>query len=142
MTDNKSILNELHTFYSKLYTSSHTDIPNFSELDNLNAPSLTIEEQNKCEGPLTRHEILDVLKTCKNKKSPDGFPAEFYKVFWKDLKEYLLKALNALNYSYSTNMLSVTQKEGLITPMPKKDKDTLLIKKTGDQLLYLIKTMN
>ena len=128
LTDNKAILNELHTFYSKLYTSSHTDIPNFSELDHLNAPSLTIEEQNKCEGPLTQHEILDVLKTCKNNKTPgtDGFPAEFYKVFWRYLKEYLL---NALNYSYSTNMLSVTQKEGLITLMPKKDKDTLLIKK-------------
>ena len=33
------------------------------------------------------------------KKSPwsDGLPAEFYKVFWKDIKRPLL---NALNYTY------------------------------------------
>jgi exonuclease III len=127
ITDKENILRELHRFYSKLYTSSHTDTPNYSELDNLNVPKLTLEEKDKCEGTLSQQEILDVLKTCKNNKSPgtDGFPAEFYKTFWLQLKEYLT---NALNYNYVTDELSVTQKEGLITLIPKKDKDTLLIK--------------
>ncbi len=81
ITDKENILRELHRFYCKLYTSSHTDTPNYSEVDNLNVPKLTLEEKEKCEGTLSQQEILDILKTCKNNKSPgtDGFPAEFYK---------------------------------------------------------------
>ena len=55
----------------------------------------------------------------------DGLPAEFYKVFWKDISQYLLKALNA---SYANGCLSVTQRRGLITLIPKKNKDAKLLK--------------
>ena len=55
----------------------------------------------------------------------DGLPAEFYKVFWKDISQYLLKALNAL---YANGCLSVTQRSGLITLTPKKNKDAKLLK--------------
>ena len=41
------------------------------------------------------------------------------------MKQYLL---DALNYNYAQGQLSSTQKEGLITLIPKKGKDTLLIK--------------
>lgn len=125
--EEKIILSELHSFYSKLYTTGHSPPPDFSELDNLDLPVLTVDEQLDCEGQLTPDEILMVLKTCKNNKTPgtDGFPAEFFKFFWHDIKEYLT---NALNYNYRNDKLSVTQREGLITLIPKKDKDTLLIK--------------
>ena len=55
-------------------------------------------------------------------KSPgsDGLPAEFYKLFWKEIHHYLL---NALNYAYRNGILSVTQRRGLITALiPKKKK--------------------
>ena len=127
ITQKETILHELHAFYSKLYTSSHEQSINFSELDNLPLPKLDTEKQLLCEGALTENEILSALKTCKNNKSPgtDGFPAEFYKFFWNDMKQYLL---DALNYNYAQGQLSSTQKEGLITLIPKKGKDTLLIK--------------
>ena len=34
----------------------------------------------------------------KNNKSPgsDGFTAEFYKFFWKDLRTYISKAINQI----------------------------------------------
>ena len=125
--DENTILGELYSFYSKLYSTSHDPVPNFSDLDNLDIPTLNIDEQIECEGQLSQHEILSVLKTCKNNKSPgtDGFPAEFYKFFWNDIKHYLT---NAINHNYMNGQLSVTQKEGLITLIPKKDKDTLLLK--------------
>ena len=49
-------------------------------------------------------------------KSPgsDGLPAEFYKLFWKEIHHYLL---NALNYAYRNSLLSVTQRRGLITAL-------------------------
>ena len=125
--DENNILKELKSFYSTLYTTTHNPIPNFRELDHIPQPTLNIDDQQQCEGPLNKNEILDVLKTCKNNKSPgtDGFPAEFYKFFWNDINKYLLQSLN---YNYEKNKLSVTQRDGLITLIPKKDKDTLLMK--------------
>ena len=54
-------------------------------------------------------------------KSPgsDGLPAEFYKLFWKEIHPYLL---NALNYAYRNGILSVAQRRGLIILIPKKSK--------------------
>ena len=127
--DENTILGELYSFYSKLCSTSHdpVPVPNFSDLDDLDISTLNIDEQIECEGQLSQHEILSVLKTCKNNKSPgtDGFPAEFYKFFWNDIRHYLT---NAINHNYMNGQLSVTQKEGLITLITKKDKDTLLLK--------------
>ena len=54
-------------------------------------------------------------------KSPgtDGLPAEFYEVFWDYVKPFLL---NALNCSCTNGHLSITQRRGLITLVPKKNK--------------------
>ena len=77
---------------------------------------------------MTLEEILKVLKTCKSNKSPgtDGFSSEFYTFFWLDIKDYLL---DAMNYNYIKQNMSISLREGLITLIPKKDKDTLLITK-------------
>ena len=54
----------------------------------------------------------------KNSKTPGnyGFTAEFFKLFWVDLGEYILKSVN---YAYRHGMLSVTQTQGIITCLPK-----------------------
>jgi len=126
-SDEKLILKELYNFYSKLYKTSHDLAPDFSDLDNLILPRLCEAESAACEGLLTLEEILKVLKTCKSNKSPgtDGFSSEFYTFFWLDIKDYLL---DAMNYNYIKQNMSISLREGLITLIPKKDKDTLLIK--------------
>ena len=62
-----------------------------------------------------------------NKKTPgsDGFSAEFYKFFWKDIAEIVC---DSINYAYSIGELSIDQSRGLITLIPKKDKDRCFIK--------------
>ena len=57
----------------------------------------------------------------KNNKSPgsDGFTTEFYKFFWRDLGVFLVRSLN---YGFSIGNLSVTQKQGVISILPKSDK--------------------
>ena len=55
----------------------------------------------------------------------DGLPCEFYKVFWNDLAEILV---NALNHSFETGMLSISQRRGIVKLIPKKDADLKLIK--------------
>ena len=55
----------------------------------------------------------------------DGLPYEFYKVFWSDLDDILI---NALNYTYETGKLSVSQRGGIVKLLPKKDAELNLIK--------------
>ena len=88
---------------------------------------LNEQEQKYCEGLLTASECLESLKSMESNKSPgsDGLPAEFYKVFWNDINPYLL---NALNSAYTKGLLSITQRRGLITLIPKKNKPTNLLK--------------
>lgn len=129
ITTTDMILQETTDFYSRLYTSRH----NVSEqdmntyLDNIITPALSPELSAQCDGTLTEEEILTSLKSCKNNKTPgsDGFPAEFYKLFWVDIKQPLLKSLN---YAYINNTMSFTQRDGIISLIPKKDKDTMHIK--------------
>ena len=85
------------------------------------------QEQNECEGLLTEAECLESLKSMELNKSPgsDGLPAEFYKVFWNDLHYYLL---NSLTCAYAKGFLAVTQRRGLITLLPKKNKPANLLK--------------
>ena len=85
------------------------------------------QEQNECEGLLTEAECLESLKSMESNKSPgsDGLPAEFYKVFWNDVHHYLL---NALNCAYAKGLLAVTQRRGLITLLPKKNKPANFLK--------------
>ena len=63
----------------------------------------------------------------KNGKSPgtDGFPAEFYKFFWPDLGTYVV---NSLNEAFDKRELLVTQKQGIITLLPKGDKPREFLK--------------
>ena len=80
-TEEKKILKELHSFYSILYTTTHNIVPNFTELDDIILPTLNNNQQQSYEGMFSESEILEVLKSCSNNKSPgtDGFSAEFYK---------------------------------------------------------------
>ena len=76
--------------------------------------------------PLSKQEIFDVIKSMKMNKTPgfDGHPIEFYIVFWPDICDMLI---NSYNFSLQNGMMSVSQRNGVITLPPKKDKDHLLI---------------
>ena len=62
----------------------------------------------------------------KNGKSPgsDGITTEFYKIFWQDIKTYFI---SSINYSFEHHSLTDLQKQGLITLLPKTDKDLTLL---------------
>ena len=57
----------------------------------------------------------------KSGKSPgtDGLPAKFYKVFWKDVSPFLISSLNR---GYQKGKLAITQRRGVTSLIPKKDK--------------------
>ena len=124
------ILKEAKSFYQTLYSSCNPQV-NATDEDIFfpegNTVTLDEHEQKGCEGLLTEAECLESLKSMESNKSPgsDGLPAEFYKVFWKDVRHHLL---NALNCAYARGLLSITQRRGLITLIPKKNKPANFLK--------------
>ncbi|KAL9959711.1 hypothetical protein ACROYT_G033060 [Oculina patagonica] len=127
VTTDKAILSECTDFYRNLYTSKIPDCFQSSVFAKVNTTSLTQEEQTLCEGKLTQKECFEALKNMNPDKTPgtDGFPAEFYKVFWKDIAPFLI---SALNYAFDSGCLSVSQRRGVIKLIPKKDAELYFIK--------------
>ena len=76
---------------------------------------------------MTRAECLKALKEMDSNKTPgsDGLPAEFYKIFWNDIADFLL---GSINYAYKTGQLSVSQKRGIVKLIPKKDAEPYYVK--------------
>jgi len=129
----KEILYAEKEFYENLYSESiDINSASFKRATELftksaNIPRITNEEKLQCEEDLTESEILKSLKNMKNGKSPgtDGLVAEFYKFFWIDIKQFLLESLKL---SLSMGELSIEQRRGIITLIPKKDKNRLFLK--------------
>ena len=109
----KDILNACESFYKKIYSSCFQRGVR-KETQNIFFPKtnqnmLTLEDKEKCEGLLTKEECLQALKDMSLNKTPgsDGLPVEFYKVFWSDISDHLL---NALNYAYYKEQITGSNK--------------------------------
>jgi hypothetical protein len=63
----------------------------------------------------------------KSDKTPgiDGIPIEFYQVFWNDIGHFLVRSIQS---AYRSGELSITQKRGIITCIPKGDKPREFLK--------------
>lgn len=96
-------------------------------MNNLNFNRLSEAEKLDLEGEINIDEATAVLKNMKNFKTPgsDGFSTEFFKFFWKDLKHFVV---DSLNYGFQIGELSVTQKQGIITCIPKDNKPRHFLK--------------
>ena len=98
-----------------------------SEAIGRNENQLNEDEARLLEGEITYTELTSALKNMKNSKSPgnDGFTAEFFKFFWVNLGEYILKSIN---FAYKHGLLSITQTQGIITCLPKPNKARNILK--------------
>ena len=119
-------------FIKKLYTAVKAETQSLNQaeetfLNQTGIPKLTNEERNTCEGPLNTTDCLKALRSMQNNKSPgiDGLPCEFYKFFWKDISKIVS---DSLNFAFENGELSIDQRRGLITLIPKKDKDRAFLK--------------
>ena len=132
ITKQENILLEVKQFYENLYKShdfnGNQDTEILSILDTIEQNhKFYSESKNKLEGELTEREILTALKKMKNNKSPgiDGFTSEFFKFFYTDIKIFIKRAINE---GYLVGKLSISQRQGLITCLPKGDKPKQYLK--------------
>ena len=75
---------------------------------------------------ISKEECFTALKEFKGNKTPgtDGLSAEFYKYFWPELGADMTASFN---YAFQTGSLSISQKRGIISLIPKKNKDKTLL---------------
>ena len=119
-------MDEIKLFYENLYTSSNNstneDFHEFTNNRNQQLPKLSSEQCNEIEGKPTLNECWEALKSMGTGRSPgeDGFTVEFYKCFFDISGNDLLKNYNA---AYENGEMSISQRRGIITLVPKENSD-------------------
>ena len=93
----------------------------------MSMPTISDKTRNSMNASFTEAEFKTALFNMKNNKSPgpDGFTAEFYKSFWKDLCPFLIRSFM---HGKNVKNLSNSQKEGVISLLPKGNKPRNYIK--------------
>ena len=126
ISDQKGVEGQIFRFYNKLYENKDDQLGNENIELFLNSNNyhfrLTEAQKKSMEGKISISELTSYLKKTKNNVSPgsSGFTNEFYKFFWRDLKYFILKAVD---FAFDNNRLSVTQNLGIISIIPKGEKD-------------------
>ena len=127
----QAILDMEKRFYENLYAdkSNPTQAREAEDkiFQGLEIPKVNEADKLACEEELSEREILRSVKAMKNGKSPGtcGLTSEFYKFFWLNIKGILTASIN---YNLNKGMLSLEQRRGILTLIPKKDKDRLYLK--------------
>ena len=140
-SDQFQILREQMDYYKRLYTSDKQP-ENLNDSESAfseNIAPLDDTDKLMCEGKVSAEECLKALNDFKNEKLPgtDGLPAEFYKYFWKELH---LDMINSFNFAFDTGTLSISQRRGIITLIPKPNKDTTSLENLRPIDLFLMLT--
>ena len=89
-------------------------------VEDFNLPYLEEQEKQELEGEINIHEVWHALNGFQNDKTPgnDGFTKEFYETFFDPLGNALLESFNA---GFENGQLSVSQKRGIISLIPKDE---------------------
>ena len=134
ITDSKIISIEQRNFYKNLYSDTKIDKASyvtardyFLKNDNIHIEGISDVDRDALDIPITYEEISNSLKELPNNKSPgsDGLNANFYKYFWKKIRETVCASLR---YGIDNGKLSIEQRRAILSLLPKKDKDARLLK--------------
>ncbi len=126
--DLKGISDFVAKFYSNLYTSNfnYNNSGKCIDLVKHNIKVIDLEYSQICDSPLSIEEIKQALHKMKKGKSPgiDGLSVELYLHFWEFIK---LPLYNMYEECISQGDMTATMKQGIISLIPKPDKDLLVI---------------
>ena len=135
ITEQKEVEKETYCYYNDLFSNQDHNL-NLDSIEQFLGPeaSNSCPKISECEKEkmnesdvITCDELTKYLKRSKNNVAPGttGYTNEFYKFFWRDLKHFVT---NAINHGYENGMLSITQRLGIITLIPKGEKDKNYLK--------------
>ena len=123
ITDDEQILEKQREFYQNLYTEDEE--VSFT-LQNNTDVSLSEEQAKEISHDLQEHEFRSALKQLKNNKTPgnDGLTADFYKVFWGKIGDYMLTAIET---ALQKEQLHKTALQGILNVIPKPGRDSRIL---------------
>ena len=136
--DNKQILAACVTHFKSLYSSQCRKGRSFDKFaPDENAPRLSEEERNSCEGPVTKQECKEAIrKMARNKTAGiSGFTAEFFDYFWEDVGDIMVDYYNSAR---EQGQMFITHRRGLLTLIPKRGNQMLLKNKRPICLLDVV----
>lgn len=127
-TNYLDISKHVGSFYKDIYKSNCNinDCDRFIESVKNFAPTISENFKTNCERPITKSEISEAIRSMKKGKSPgnDGLSVEFYLQFWDIIVDPLLELFKEC---LDGKEMSTSMKQGIITLIPKPDKDLLVI---------------
>lgn len=122
ITSEKQILLEIENYFTNIFPSK-TEVSEEKfdvYVEHLKLPRLSHEMSVKADDHLAYEECKECLDTFSAGKSPgeDGFTVEFYSTFFDLIGNDLVDSLNA---TYENNQLSISQRRGVISLIPKEE---------------------
>ena len=140
-TQQKEILREQVQFYQNLYTKDES--VKFT-LENKTGIKITEEQKETLEQEIQIDELYTALKSMRVGKVPgcDGLTVGFYLKFWQEIRDPLWEMYKEV---MQTGRFGLSSRKGLITLIPKKDRDPRIINKNSYQNCvapYLIMRFN
>ena len=125
VTDQARILREQQRYFRNLFTSNKS--VNFSLSPERGEIILTENEKLNLDKNITMEELFQSLSDLKSDKTPgcDGLTKELYLSIWDEIKHILYKSYA---YSFDTGRLNWSARRGIVSLLPKKDKDITLLK--------------
>ena len=129
-----TISSVVNSFYENLYSSQFQEDGCESYICHIQnyVPVIEDDFHSVCDSPVSIEDIREALNSMKKGKSPgpDGLSVEFYRQFWGLLETPIF---NMFQYCIKSREMVSTMKQGLISLIPKPDKDPSLIDNWGCQ---------
>ena len=133
ITDQSEIDEKITEYYEDLYQNKdnlRTDISIESYIQPVGvgiAPKLDERKMLDLEGEIKKEEVWEVLKKTKDRSAPglSGFTYTFFKDFWSFYGNILTKAFNE---SFTLGRIPDFMSRGVISLLPKGDKDKTFLK--------------
>ena len=124
VTQEKDLLQMQRDFYAQLFESNPEVNFTLENESGIKIGDLTTAAQ---ENVFVEEELTSAVRSLANGKTPgkDGIPAEFYKVFYPNLKQMLLRLVS---FCYENKVIPKSSMNGVINLIPKQSKDSRYLK--------------
>ena len=95
VTDHKAIISMLEEHFKCVFSNHDSGEDPSVFVTNINLSKINEREATELGKPVSFDEVNMVLRGMKHNKSPgsDGFPPEFFKYFWSDLKYFVFRMI-------------------------------------------------
>lgn len=121
------VLEKTKEYYKELYSNVDNSVEDEDSLKKYfsfpNEKKLSDEDKSSLDAyvPITWKDAKETLDRMKSNDTPgsDGFTLQFFSVFGENLGHFVVRSINN---AYDRNMISKTQRHGIITCLPKVDK--------------------